>query len=207
MNMFNSSRVLPSQLCGHGLITVSIKGRSYFFYDSIFEAFETPEQQGNAHTYAEDMEKFCKKLQLPEFLKDYYHFAQNFVSGRKPTNSYYRRYYCLIPNKELSKFTFGSRVADDVMETIRLKAPSVFANISEEVARRFVHVLKENDKPDLSTIYFMTNEQRTENAGSRWSEYTQPTKYILVDRLMNPIDVKAFMAVINAIVFAPKSEA
>ena len=207
MNMFNSSRVLPSQWGGHGLITVSIRGRSYFFHDSIFDAFETQEQSCNAHTYAEDMEKFCKKLQLPEFLKEYYHFAQNFVSGRKPTNSYYRRYYCLIPNEELSKFIFDSRVADGVMETIRLRAPSVFANISEEVARRFVHVLKENDKPDLSTIYFMTNEQKTENAGSRWNEYTKPTKYILVDRRMNPIDVKAFMDVVNKIVFDPKSKA
>ena len=189
------------------MIMVSIKNRGYYFYNSIFEAFETLEQQDNAHTYAEDMEKFCKKLQLPEFLKDYYHFAQNFVSGRRPTNGYYRRYYCLIPNEELSEFTFGSKVADDVMETIRLKAPSVFANISEEVARRFVHVLKENDKPDLSIIYFMANEQKTENAGSRWNEYTRPTKYILVDRRMNPIDVKAFMDVINTIVFDPKSEA
>ena len=207
MNMFNSSRVVPSQWNGHGLIMVSIKGRTYFFYDSIFDAFETPEQSCNAHTYAEDMEKFCKKLKLPEFLKDYYHFAQNFVSGKKPTNSYYRRYYCLIPNEELSKFIFSSKVADDVMETIRLRTPSSFANISEEVARRFVHVLKENDKPDLSRIYFMANEQKTENPGSRWNEYTKPTKYILVDRLMNPIDVKAFMDVVNKIVFAPKSEA
>ena len=207
MNIFNSSRVIPSRWGSHGLITVSIKGRTYFFNDSIFDAFETPEQSCNAHTYAEDMEKFCKKLQLPEFLKDYYHFAQNFVNGTKPISSYYRRYYCLIPNKELSKFTFSSTVADDVMETIRLKAPSAFANISEDVAKKFVHILKENDKPDLSLLYFMVNEQKTENAGSRWNEYTHPTKYILVDRRMNPIDVKAFMDVINKIVFDPKSEA
>ena len=207
MNMFNNSRVLPSQWGGHSLITVSIKGRGYFFYDSIFNAFETDEQAGNSHTYVEDMDKFCKKLQLPEFLKEYYHFAQNFVSSRWPTNGYYRRYYCLIPNKELSKFIFSPRVADDVMETIRLKTPSSFANISEEMARRFVHVLKENDKPDLSVIYFMANEQKVENPGNRWCEHTKPTKYILVDRRMNPIDVKAFMDVVNKIVFAPKSEA
>lgn len=198
---------MPSQWGGHGLITVSIKGRGYYFHESIFDAFETQEEACHSHTYAEDMDKFCKKLQLPEFLKDYYHFAQNFVSGRWPTNGYYRRYYCLIPNEELCKFTFSSRVADDVMETIRLKTPSSFANISEDVARKFVHVLKENEKPDLSILYFMTNEQRTENAGSRWNEYTRPAKYILVDRLMNPIDVKAFMNVINKIVFDPKSEA
>lgn len=198
---------MPSQWGGHSLIMVSIKSRGYYFYDSIFGAFETPEQACNAHTYAEDMDKFCKKLQLPEFLKNYYHFTQNFVGGRKPTSSYYRRYYCLIPNEELSKFTFSSRVADDVMETIRLKTPSSFANISEDVARKFVHVLKENEKPDLSIIHFMTNEQRVENPGSRWNEYTHPTKYILVDRRMNPIDVKAFMDVINKIVFDPKSEA
>lgn len=207
MNMFNNGRVIPSQWGSHGMIMVSIKNRGYYFYDSIFEAFETPEQAHDAHTYAEDMDKFCKKLQLPEFLKDYYHFAQNFANGRKPSNGYYRRYYCLMPNEELSKFVFGPKVADDVMNTIRLKAPSSFANISEEVTRRFVHVLKENEKPDLSVIYLMANEQKTENPGSRWNEYTHPTKYILVDRRMNPIDVKAFMDVINTIVFDPKSEA
>ena len=207
MNMFNSGRVMPSQWGGHGMIMVSIKNRGYYFYDSIFEAFETPEQACNAHTYAEDMDKFCKKLQLPEFLKNYYHFAQNFTNGRKPTNSYYRRYYCLVPNEELSKFVFGAKVADDVMNTIRLKAPSSFANISEEVTRLFVHVLKENEKPDLSIIYLMTNEQKVENPGSRWNEYTHPTKYILVDRRMNPIDVKTFMEVINTIVFDPKGKA
>ena len=206
MNTFNSSRVMPSQWGGHGLIVVSIKNRSYNFWDSIFEAFETQEQSCNSHTYAEDMDKFCKKLQLPEFLKDYYHFAQNFASSGKPASGYYRRYYCLVPNDELSKFVFGRKVADDVIETIRLKAPSSFANISEDVARRFVHVLKENEKPDLSIIYFMANEQKTENPGSRWNEYTHPTKYLLVDRRMNPIDVKAFMDVINTIVFDPKSE-
>jgi len=198
---------MPSSWGGHGLIVVSIKSHGYTFWDSIFEAFETPEQSCNSHTYAEDMDKFCEKLQLPKFLKNYYHFAQNFVNGIKPRNGYYRRYYCLVPNEELSKFIFDLKVADTVMDTIRLKVPSAFANISEEVARRFVHVLKENEKPDLSVIYFMTNEQKVENAGSHWNEYTHPAKYILVDRLMNPIDVKAFMDVINTIVFDPKSEA
>ena len=207
MNMFNNGRVTPSQWGGHGLITVSIRHRGYCYYDSVFDAFETPEEQGNAHVYAGDMTKFCSRLKLPEFLEKYYHFAQNFVGGKKPANSYYRRYYDLIPNKDLEKFVFDLKVADQVMEVLRTKTPSAFANISEDTIRQFVHVLDENEKPDISLIYFMANEQSTINYGSRWNEYCRPTKYILVDRLLNPIDVKAFMDVIDKIVFKPESEA
>ena len=207
MNMFNNSRVMPSTWGGHGLIMVSIRHRSYQFHDSVFEAFETPEEQCSAHAYAGDMAKFCNKLKLPEFLVKYYHLTQNFVDGKKPVNSYYRRYYCLIPNKDLEKFVFNSRVADQVMGILRTKTPSAFANIGEDTIRKFVHVLDENEKPDISLIYFMANEQKTENQGSRWGEYCHPTKYILVDRLLNPIDVKAFMEVVDKIVFKPENEA
>lgn len=207
MNMFNNSRISPSTWGSHGLIMVSIKRRGYYFYDSVFEAFETPDEQCNAHVYAEDMAKFCSKLKLPKFLAKYYHFAQNFIDGRKPANSYYRRYYNLIPNKDLEKFIFDPQIADQVMETLRTKTPSAFANISDDTIRKFVHVLDENEKPDISIIYLITNEQRVENRGSRWNEYCRPTKYILVDRRMNPIDARAFMDVVDKIVFKPGSEA
>lgn len=207
MNMFNSGRIWPSRWGGHSLISVSIRSRGYYFYDSVFAVFETRDEEGNAHTYASDMDKFCDRLKLPKFLKNYYHFQQNFYNDKKPSLSHSRRYYCLIPNEDLSKFAFSPSAADDIMEFIRTKVPVAFANISEDTVRQFVHVLDENGKPDISMIYFMATKQRVENFGSRWNEYTSPIEYILVDRLLNPIDVDKFVSVVNKIVVKPKSEA
>lgn len=206
MNIFNSSRIWPSRWGEHGSISVSIRDRGYEFCESIFKAFETPDEENKAHTYAHDMDEFCSTLKLPKFIKNYYHFKQNFADNNKPSNSSYRRYYCLIPNRDLSKFVFDYSTANDVMEVIRTKVPIAFANISEDTARQFVHVLDENSKPDISVIYFMPTKRKVVNPGSRWGEYTCPIEYILVDRLLNPIDVNKFVNVVNKIVVKPKSE-
>ena len=201
MNILTKNQVFVSTAGQHSVFYVSIRDREWCYNSDIFGTFEGFASNGASQKYAEDMPKFLEFVGLPADLTKFYRgFKHNIVNSRSYNPG--TRVRNLVVTKEIEDLQIDKKQADALVEAIRTKTPSAFANIGKKTAEKFVKIANDERGYDLSSLHFFATSFRLMNEGSRWGQYVSPETYIVTDSLLNPIDVKAMLDVIDKICVA-----
>ena len=201
MNILTKNQVYVSAAGQHSVFYVSIRDREWSYNNDIFGAFEGFTSNGASQKYAEDMPKFLEFVGLPADLTRFYKgFKNNIVNSK----SYYpgSRIRNLIVTDEIEDLQIDKKQADALVEAIRTKTPPAFADISKKTAEKFVKIANDERGYDLSSLHLFATSFRVINEGLRWGQYVSTETYIVTDNLLNPIDVKAMLDVIDKICVA-----
>ena len=201
MNILTKNQVFVSAAGQHSVFYVSIRDREWCYNSDIFGAFEGFTSNGASQKYADDMPKFLEFVGLPADLTKFYKgFKHNIINSRSYNPG--TRVRNLVVTNEIEDLQIDKKQADALVEAIRTKTPSAFAEISKKTAEKFVKIANDERGYDLSSLHFFATSFRLMNEGLRWGQYVSPETYIVTDNLLNPIDVKDMLDVIDKICVA-----
>lgn len=149
----------------------------------------------NEKMFYQSKDIFFKDLEnIPEYVLPYYkgiQYEYNRGNGRQ--------FSSLMIEKPIEKFEITPREAFAFARYIAEKMPENVGDLSPEIVNRFVNVIDKEKGYDISVLFIVATKTR-KKTDSYFGNIFESTKYLVIDRFMNPIDVKAFYKVMNKII-------
>lgn len=155
--------------------------------------FIDPEK--NRNLFYQEKDIFFKDLEnIPEYVVPYYKGIRHEYS-----RSSGRHCYSLMIEKPIEKFEVTNKEAFNFARYIADKMPENVEDLSPEIVTRFANVIDKEKGYDISVLFIVTTTTK-KRTDSYFGNVIEPTKYLVMDRFMNPIDVKAFYEVMDKII-------
>lgn len=149
----------------------------------------------NGNMFYQEKDIFFKDLEnIPKYILPYYkgirhEYVRN--SGR--------HYWSLMIEKPIEKFEVTANAAFSFARYIADKMPENVEDLSSEIVTRFTNVIDKEKGYDISVLFIVATKTKT-RSDSYFGNVIDSSKYLVMDRFMNPIDVKAFYEVMDKII-------
>ena len=176
-------------------VAVDFKNRAYSEYPYI----STLLCKSGCYSNTFDWNENNKKTEIPDYILKYYKGGGHTVGGerkhRRGTSDMGQT--TLLIDESLKKFEITRSEGETLLNFIAQNVPSAFEELPDDVFGLFCHKLQEDAKYCPKYLFFFATEKVVEFEA--WSDFWMPSKYIVTDANMNPIDVNEMMNVLNKI--------
>ena len=153
------------------------------------------DQNKHSSLFYQEKDILFKDLEnIPKYILSYYKGIRH-----EYTKNSQRHFWSLMVEKQIEKFEVTPREAFTFARYISDKMPENVEDLSPEIVNRFVNVIDKEKGCDISVLFIVATKTKRET-NNYFGDAYGPTKYLVIDRFMNPIDVKAFYEVMDKII-------
>ena len=178
-------------------VAVDFKSRAYCEYPYLSNLIYNTER---AATNAFEWNENTLRKGFPQYILKYYRGAGHVIGKDSP-----KRRACtsdmgnavLLPIDDLKKYEITRAKGEQLLNFISQHVPNEFIDLPEDVVKLFCHKLEDEAEYCMKYMFFFATEKIVERCG--YGDYWLPSRYLITDANMNPIDVNEFMDVMSKI--------
>ena len=153
------------------------------------------DSEKNGNLFYQEKDIFFKNLEnIPKYVLSYYKGIRHEYARNNG-----RHFWSLMVEKPIEKFEVTHREAFTFARYIADKMPENVEDLSPEIVTRFTNVIDKEKGYDISVLFIVATKTKARE-DSYFGKMFESTKYLVMDRFMNPIDVNAFYEVMNKII-------